>query len=114
MDIYLGNEITKEEYQRMAARYDKERSFLENQKEKAEKNKRVKNTYQQMLDDIMAFIRSVTLGIKQDDTFYRNLVEKIVVHDRQHIDIFLNFLPMKWQHIDASVPISVKIAATSL
>ncbi|GFI16418.1 transposon gamma-delta resolvase [Lachnospiraceae bacterium] len=114
MDIYLGNEITKEDYQRMAARYDKERSFLEKQKEKVEKSKLAKNTYQQMLDDIMTFIRSVTLGIKQDDTFYRSLVEKIVVHDRQHIDIFLNFLPMKWRHIGASIPISVKIAATSL
>lgn len=114
MDIYLGNEISKEEYQRMAEKYDSERAFLEKQREEAEKKERSEHTHQKLLEDIMISIRALASGEKQDDTFYRNLVDKIVVHDRRNIDIFLNLLPFRWHHIDTSLPISVKTAATSL
>lgn len=114
MDIYLGNEITKEEYKLMAEKYDNERIILEKQKEKAERKELIESTHQKLLEDIIASIRALASGDKQDDTFYRNLVDKIVVHDRRNIDIFLNLLPFSWHHIDASIPISVRIAATSL
>lgn len=114
MDIYLGKEISKEEYRRMAEKYDNERIFLEKQKEKAREREVTESACRKMTDDITTAIRALALGEKQDDTFYRNLVERIVVHDRQNIDIFLNLLPFRWRHMDASIPISVKIAATSL
>lgn len=114
MDIYLGEEISKEEYQRMAARYDNERTALEEQRESAVKKELAESTQKKLIDDISESIRALTLGEKQDDTFYRNLVDRIIVHDRKNIDIFLNLLPFGWRHLDASIPMSVKIAATSL
>lgn len=114
MDMYLGEEITKGEYQHMAEKYDAERAYLIKKKELIEQKEAEENTCQQMLDEIVAAIRDLALGKKQDDAFYRNLVEKIVVQDRQHIDVFLNFVPYRWHHINSSVPISVNIAATSL
>ncbi len=113
MDIYLGKEISKEEYQHMAEKYDNERAILEKQREKAERKELAENAHWKLIEDIIASIRALALGDKQDDTFYRNLVEKIVVHDRQNIDIFLNLLPFRWHHIDALLPISVNTPATS-
>lgn len=114
MDIYLGEEISKEEYQRMAARYDDERAALEKQQERAAKKELAENTRKKLMDDISESVRALALGVKQDDTFYRNLVDRIIVHDRKNIDIFLNLLPFRWRHMDASIPISVNMAATSL
>lgn len=114
MDIYLGEEITKDEYRHMAEKYDAERAYLIKKKELIGQKEAKENTCQQMLEEIAVTIRDLALGNKQNDTFYRNLVEKIVVQDRQHIDVFLNFVPYRWHHINSSVPISVKIAATSL
>lgn len=114
MDIYLGEEISKEEYQRMAARYDDERTALEEQRERAAKKELAESTQKKLIDDISESIRALASGEKQDDTFYRNLIDRIIVHDRKNIDIFLNLLPFRWRHLDASIPMSVKIAATSL
>lgn len=115
MDIYLGQEITKEEYQHMAEKYDAEKSYWLKQKDVAEKYDEKKGTCQQLLDEITRTIRAIAQGTEPNEAFYRQLVEKIIVYDRQHIDVFLNFLSSSWQcHFVSSVPISVKTAATSL
>lgn len=113
MDVYLGGEITKEEYHHMSEKYDREKSYWIDRKEDALKKEITKGTCKQILDDIVMTIRALVLGDKQDDAFYRNLVERIVVYDRQHIEFFLNLIPYKWCHTDASVPISVSVPATS-
>lgn len=33
--------------------------------------------------------------------FYKRILERIVVHDRDHIDVYLNFLPIKWSYTAA-------------
>lgn len=104
MDLYLGKEITKEEYRRMSERYDNERELLEEQKKETEKQKELSDNQQQILDEIAVSIRALALGEQQDDTFYRNIVEKIVVHNRQHIDISLNLLPYKWAYLLSELP----------
>ena len=33
-----------------------------------------------------------------DDEFYRNILDRIIVHDRDHIEVVLNRLPFKWNY----------------
>ena len=79
-------------------------------------------------------MNSITVGEEWDDTFYRNLVDKIVVYRDRSIDVHLKLIPEKWQakilkgkaeieeysqnHIilpdaGAPVPMSVRVALSS-
>ncbi len=133
LDLYLGQDISKDEYRRMSERYDTDMENLKQRIKEAQKRKEITANQEEMMADIAATIRALASGEKQDDTFYRNIVEKIVVHSRENIEIYLNLLPYKWsymlaklpgnpgkksggskEHFATSLPISDKIAAGSL
>jgi len=133
LDLYLGQDISKDDYRRMSERYDTDMENLKQRIKEAKKQKEITANQEEMMADIAATIRALALGEKQDDTFYRNIVEKIVVHSREHIEIYLNLLPYKWsymlaelpgnpskknggseEHFATSLPISVNVALHSL
>lgn len=133
LDLYLGQDISKDDYRRMSERYDTDMENLKQRIREAKKQKEITANQEEMMADIAATIRALALGEKQDDTFYRNIVEKIVVHSREHIEIYLNLLPYKWsymlaelpgnpskknggseEHFATSLPISVSVALHSL
>lgn len=95
LDLYLGKELTKDEYRRMTLRYEKEWADLREKAEEAKKKFDLNENQEEMIRDIGAAIRALALGEKQDDVFYRNIVEKIVVYSRAHIELYFNLLPLK-------------------
>ncbi len=104
MDLYIGKEISKEEYRRMAEKYDSDTADIKEQIKKADKQQGVESCKEEMLVDIAATIKALVLGEKQDDTFYRIIVDKIIVHSRENTDIYLNLLPYKWSYMLADLP----------
>mgnify|MGYP001069564501 CR=1 FL=1 len=68
-------------------------------------------------------------GVEYEDEFYKHILDKMVVQDKDNIDVYLNLLPMKWSYTvakaskkavasewnisEASLPISVRIAFNS-
>jgi DNA invertase Pin-like site-specific DNA recombinase len=48
--------------------------------------------------DIKKAIEEILSGQSEMDTFYRNLIDKIIVHKSGCIDVSLNFLPFKWKY----------------
>ena len=117
----------------MVERYEKEKADLEERIKDARHQKELTENQEEMIADIAATIRALALGEQQDDTFYRNIVEKIVVYSREHIEIYLNLLPYKWaytlaelpgnpgkkkpvltEHFNTDIPISVSAALHSL
>ena len=86
---------------------------------------------EKILSEIKAYVNSIIIGEEWSDTFYRNIVDKIVVNKNREIDIHLRFIPDKWSakilcgkaEIDrynekfsnqgTSQPISVKVAFNS-
>ena len=104
LDLYLGRDISKDEYRRMSERCDMDAENLKHQVKEAEKRKEITDNQEEMVADIAATIHSLTLGEEWDDIFYRNMVEKIVVRSREHIEIYLNLLPYKWSYVLAELP----------
>ncbi|MCI8405688.1 MAG: recombinase family protein [Oscillospiraceae bacterium] len=105
LDLYLGGELSKSEYHRMSERYDTEMENLQQQLQKANKRKSIQANQKELLADISDPIRGLMLGEKQDDTFYRNLVDRIVVYSRERIEVYLNLIPGKWNYMLAELPI---------
>ena len=133
LDLYLSKDITKDEYRHMSERYEKEKADLQEKIKDAQRQKEMADNQEEMIQDIAASIRALALGEQQNDTFYRNIVEKIVVYSREHIEIHLNLLPYKWaytlaelpgnpgkkktvltEHFNTDIPISVKAPLHSL
>ena len=97
LDMYLSYEISKDEYRRMIERYEDDADGLRKRIAKAKaQNQDQAAGKDEILEDIAATVRALALGEMQDDTFYRNIVDKIVVHKREHMDVYLNQLPHKW------------------
>ena len=80
------------------------------------------------MKEITAAIHEIVSGVEYEDEFYKHILDKMVVQDKDNIDVYLNLLPMKWSYTvakaskkalapernisGASVPISVNRPAT--
>lgn len=95
LDIYLGNEITESEYHHMSERYEKEKADLQRRIKNDLQKKELAQNQEERISDIVNTVRKLTLGEQQNDTFYRNIVEKIVVYNRKYIEIYLKSFPYR-------------------
>ena len=88
------------------------------------------------MKEIEETIREIVGGVEQEDEFYKGILDRIVVNDRDNVDIYLKLLPFKWSFTarksfdgktenfravckkrnisEASLPISVSTALHSL
>ena len=56
-----------------------------------------KNNYCIVLCMFLLLSRMIYAQEVQDDIFYKTIIDKIVVYDRQHFDVYLNLLPHRWK-----------------
>lgn len=94
LDLYLSEDLSKGEYRDKKTEYENEITKLE----KLLLEETDTNDYNSdlMAKDICGYIKRILDGTERNEIFYKNLVEKIVVHNREKIDIYLNLLPHKW------------------
>ena len=97
LDLYFSEYIDKEEYRRRKSQFETEIAELENEIKELGKEKELTYDTSNMLSDIKKHFTEVLTGKKQDEVFYKNIIDKIVVHSREEIDIFLNLLPHEWK-----------------
>ena len=50
---------------------------------------------QQLIDEIKGAIKEIVSGVEYKDEFYKHILDKMVVMDKDNIDVYLNLLPMK-------------------
>ena len=112
IELYLSKEVSKPDFMRLSQKYEDDIEGLEKeqkeQKEKKEQNfdsqqeaelnhhVEIQNTQDRLLQDIMSTLKDLLNGDVWDDTFYRILLEKIVVIDHSHLDVYLKSLSTKY------------------
>ncbi len=96
LDLYLSEDLTKEQYSKKKEVYEKE--IVELQRTLNDNLSDV-NTYdvEQAILDVKNYLSDLLYGREQDDIFYKTIIDKIVVYDRKHFDIYLNLLPHRWK-----------------
>ena len=106
LDLYLSEDLTKEQYRQKKESYEKEIADLNNAL--IQNNKATHNSYdsEQIIADVKEYLSDLLYARKQDDIFYKTIIEKIVVYDRNHFDVYLNLLPHRWKAVlnSAMVP----------
>ena len=124
IDLYMSSEITKEQFIAARDKCDGEIAEIKNLMESADQQERIRQEKQTLLCDIESALNEIASGRTRDDEFYRNILDRMIVHDKDHIDVYLNLLPYKWSYgiakaskkgssekrniSDTSLPISVK------
>lgn len=130
IDLYTSGDIDRNEFSSLRAKYDAEIDSLKSMVESIEKQQEAIAKQQELMADIQTAVNELIGGIEYEDEFYTQLLDKMVINDRENIDVYLNMLPLKWSYtvakaskkavapkrniLGASLPISVKIPVTSL
>lgn len=130
IDLYTSGDIDRNEFSTLRAKYDAEIDSLKSMMESIEKQQFAIAKQQELMADIKSAVDELIGGIEYEDEFYTQLLDKMVINDRENIDVYLNLLPLKWSYTvakaskkvlapernisGASLPISFSIACTSL
>lgn len=128
IDLYTSGDITKDEFTAARSKCDGEIAQLQSVIDSIDKQQEMIKEQQTLVREITAAINEIVGGVEYDDEFYRQILDRMVVRDRDNIDVYLNLLPIKWSYtvakasqnaangacsiLDTSLPMSVKIPAT--
>ena len=123
IELYTGGDISREEFAALRAKYDAEIAELQARSESLAKQRELAEKQQELAEEIRRTVEELVDGVEYEDAFYRQLLDKMVIHDRNHVDVYLKFLPEKWSYaiakasetaeaadcgiVETSVPISV-------
>ena len=126
IDLYMSNLINKDEFTATRASCDAEIEELQSIIESVDKQREMIEQQQQLLKEIEDAIKEIVSGVEYEDEFYKHILDKMVVQDKDNIDVYLNLLPMKWSYTvakaskkavasewnisEASVPMSLSVA----
>lgn len=105
LELYLSKEITKADFHKMNAKLENDVEIIKKEIEKKSKQAELLKYQDDILADITAMISGLAYGEFQDPTFYRNLLDKIVVYERDKIDVYLNLFAYKLCYVIAETPI---------
>ena len=136
IDLYTSGDIDKTEFTALRAKYDEDIEKLKSMAEGIEQQQTMILKQQELMADIKNAIDELINGIQYEDEYYTQILDKMVINDKNHIDVYLKMLPHKWSFTvakgvtgaletlkkaeasensisEASLPISVKMALNS-
>lgn len=96
LDLYMNGDIDKEEFYTVRNQCEEEIAELLSLIDGIDQQKILHEHESAVLDDVERTVNDILNGVENDDEFQKHILDRIVVHDRDHFDIFLKLLPMKW------------------
>jgi len=130
IDLYMSGDVTREEFTAARTKCDAEIAELQSVIDSIDKQQLMIKQQQELVKEITDAIGEIVGGMEYEDEFYKQLLDKMVVIDKENIDVYLNLLPMKWSYTvakaskkaiapernisGASLPTSVKTPITVL
>ncbi len=101
IDIYMSGDITKEEFHAARSKCDAEISELKSVIDSIGRQQTMTEKQQELMREIRDAVNEIVNGVEYDDEFYKHILDKMVIGDRDNIDVYLNLLPMKWSYTAA-------------
>lgn len=101
IDIYMSGDITKEEFHAARSKCDAEISELKPVIDSIGRQQTMTKKQQELMREIRDAVNEIVNGVEYDDEFYKGILDKMVIGDRDNIDVYLNLLPMKWSYTAA-------------
>lgn len=129
LDVFLSGVISKEEFSLSRAKCDAEIAELQSLIDSVGCKESLIAQKQNLMEEINAKVNEIIDGVKYEDAFYKQILDRMVINSHESIDVYLKLLPFKWSYtiskaskcgnstnwniFDASLPTSVKMPVTS-
>ena len=98
IDLYLSGDVTKEEFSAARAKCNGEIAELQAVLDSMDHRQSVMEHRQEPMAEITGAIYEIIGGMEYEDPFYQQILDRMVVMDKDHIDVYLNLLPIKWSY----------------
>ena len=99
IELYMSEDINREEFAAARETCDNEIGELNELISSIEKHDAIIKQHSELLLKITTAVNEIVDGLTFEEEFYRNLLDRIVVNDKDHIDVYLNLLPHKWSYV---------------
>ena len=96
IDLYTSGDIDKTEFTALRAKYDEDIEKLKSTMEGIEQQQAMILKQRELMADIKNAIDELINGIQYEDEYYTQILDKMVINDKNHIDVYLKMLPHKW------------------
>ena len=97
LDMCLNGYIEAKEYREACDNLSNQITDLEQKLIKEQNNQQMIADKEKIIADIKEYVNDISTGEEWNDTFYRNIVDRIVVYKGRKMDIHLKLIPEKWQ-----------------
>ena len=99
LDAFFSRQITKDEMKLVNERYDRELDALRARLDAAHSREGVAYEPEDLRKDVERQITAIVRGKTDSETFYKNLLNHMVVHKDRRVEVYLKLLPQKWTFI---------------
>ncbi len=96
IDLYTSGDIDKTEFTALRAKYDEDIEKLKSTMEGIGQQQTMILKQRELMEDIKNAIDELINGIQYEDEYYTQILDKMVINDKNHIDVYLKMLPHKW------------------
>ncbi len=96
IDLYTSGDIDKTEFTALRAKYDEDIEKLKSTMEGIEQQQAMILKQRELMADIKNAIDELINGIQYEDEYYTQILDKMVINDKNNIDVYLKMLPHKW------------------
>jgi len=98
VEIYMSGDISKSEFLTARDKCDTELAEIQKLIDGVKSQHTIRNEQGALFNDIERALGEMVDGVSYDDGFYREILDKIYVNDKDHIDVCLNMLPFRWRY----------------
>ena len=96
IDLYTSGDIDKTEFTALRAKYDEDIEKLKSTMEGTRQQQTMILKQQELMADIKNATLELINGIQYEDEYCAQILDKMVINDKNHIDVYLKMLPHKW------------------
>lgn len=101
IELYTSGDITRDEFTVSRAKCETEITELQSVRNNIDRQGKQTEGQQELEKEITEAINELVNGVEYEDVFYKEILDKMVVNDKGHIDVYLNLLPFKWSYTAA-------------
>ena len=98
LELYMSKDVGREEFIAARSKCDEEIADLKELINSIEKQDTLLKQQHELILDITAAVNDIIDGMTFEEEFYRNLLDRMVVHNKDNIDVYLHLLPYKWRY----------------
>ena len=96
LDVYMSGVISMEEFTEARAKCDAEIEELRSTVNAVSQQRIMAKQEDSVLIQISKTMNEILNGLEEEDVFYQNILDKVVIVDKEHVEVYLNLLTFRW------------------